>query len=304
MGYFTGNRRFIIKTATAEEFKLFFSMLPDYHRHIQENPKSLINPMIGAYELRLYSNHLRVIVVESCFYHADFPIHERFDLKGSWIGRKAKHQGLPWINKGFAKEGVFKDLDVPGPFYFEPKLAAEVGRVLRADSDFLAKHGVMDYSLLVGVSKTTFSVDLSGLSKKAPTKLNMAPMAAIEGPSQCAFGIIDILQKYNCRKTFEYYFLTKILCKGPGVSCVPPDMYANRFQDNIVRALIESAPFAEAFEREHFQMATGKQVKAMVIGGPEALARHAEAQSRGNQIKITDSQDELDEELDESRPLC
>ena len=42
-------------------------------------------------------------------------------------------------------------------------------------------------------------------------------------------GIIDYLQDYNTDKKLENLLKYRILMKGPGISAVPPPMYAERF---------------------------------------------------------------------------
>jgi len=60
-----------------------------YHTHAKRHPHSLINRIVGAHELSLYGQRVRVMVVESCF-QASREVHERYDLKGSWVGRGGK----------------------------------------------------------------------------------------------------------------------------------------------------------------------------------------------------------------------
>jgi len=64
-------------------------ILPRYHTHVKRHPHSLINRIVGAHELSLYGQRVRVMVVESCF-QASREVHERYDLKGSWVGRGGK----------------------------------------------------------------------------------------------------------------------------------------------------------------------------------------------------------------------
>jgi len=87
--YFTHDRRYIIKTASKEEFATLMRILPRYHTHAKRHPHSLINRIVGAHELSLYGQRVRVMVVESCF-QASREVHERYDLKGSWVGRGGK----------------------------------------------------------------------------------------------------------------------------------------------------------------------------------------------------------------------
>jgi len=55
---------------------------------------------------------------------------------------------------------VKKDNDVRAPLLLVPGDAVRLGASLRRDAAFLSSQRVMDYSLLVGVSKQTFEIDL------------------------------------------------------------------------------------------------------------------------------------------------
>ena len=76
-------------------------------------------------------------------------MHRRYDLKGSTVGRSAAASG----GGGPAEEGaVLKDNDLARPLRLARASALEaIGAQVDADVSFLAAHGLMDYSLLVGV---------------------------------------------------------------------------------------------------------------------------------------------------------
>ena len=57
--YFTHDRRYIIKTATREEFATLLRLLPKYHAYVQLHPHTLINRVVGAHELVLYGQRVR-----------------------------------------------------------------------------------------------------------------------------------------------------------------------------------------------------------------------------------------------------
>lgn len=242
--YFTADDRFMIKTATKEEFDLLFDILPRYMDHIENNPQTLINPILGAYELQLYNEHLRVIVVESVFWlgvegQATFKPNERFDLKGSWVGRHFKvpsKVGLPYLKPQGAR-GCMKDMDIHAPLRLHQQEASRLSKQLHADSAFLADCNIMDYSLLLGVQRQPLRVlEECGVVRAG---LKHQSVALMEGPTDYCFGIIDVLQAFSSRKKLEYIWLAFLRCKGPGVSCVPPAAYAKRFQDNVAKGLIE-----------------------------------------------------------------
>lgn len=179
--YFTADRRFMIKTATQEEFGVLFKILDKYTQFVEENPATLINPMVGAFELNIFDQHLKVIILQSVFWlgdgmQANFIPNERFDLKGSWVGRHTevpKQIGLPFLSPSYVKE-CRKDKDIHAPLRLNPLEMAKVSAQLEKDSDFLARCKIMDYSLLLGVKRAS-------LKSKAPQSTASASSTSSKG---------------------------------------------------------------------------------------------------------------------------
>ena len=51
--FYTHDRRFIIKTMTKEELKVFLRLLPYYELHLKENRDSLISRIYGVYTIKM-----------------------------------------------------------------------------------------------------------------------------------------------------------------------------------------------------------------------------------------------------------
>merc|ERR1712232_466476 len=189
-----------------------------------------------------YYHPVRVIVVQSVFFNAPagFKPEERYDLKGSWVGRKTtlpQKEKLPWKSKdGFGFKGVRKDLDVKGPFLIDEARGQVIAAALNNDSDFLKRHQIMDYSLLVGVSKTVHPI--GGTGQQAFKHLSFVLATRVIGPEIYCMGIIDVLQKFIFRKRLEYLLKRYVFRQGMGISCVPAADYAKRFCANIVEPMI------------------------------------------------------------------
>lgn len=84
------------------------------------------------------------------------------------------------------------------------------------DSLFLARLGIMDYSLLVGVVKNEFNI--------GDARRNGPPSRLYESRSSnemYVMGIIDILTEFTGKKRVES--MAKRLVYGDGVSALPPD---------------------------------------------------------------------------------
>ena len=51
--FFSHDRRFIIKTMFQEELDIMMESLPEYFRHIQQNPKSLVARIYGVFQVEM-----------------------------------------------------------------------------------------------------------------------------------------------------------------------------------------------------------------------------------------------------------
>lgn len=144
--YFTHDRRYVIKTVNTEEKKFLCKIAPAYYEYIKDNPDSLIVRLYGLYQVQLAweQKYISVIVMENIFYSLQrLKIHEKYDLKGSTVKRKT--------HKKSKKSGVLKDLDLQDHICVGPKNKAALLEQLEKDTEFLASHHIMDYSLLLGI---------------------------------------------------------------------------------------------------------------------------------------------------------
>lgn len=144
--YISHDDRFLIKTMRDGEVKTFLRMLQAYYDHVRSNPHTLLTKFYGLHRIQVptasgKSRKIRFIVMGNVF-NSEVPIHQRFDLKGSTQGRKVKDR---------SRAAIWKDLDLDIQLRLEPGWKARLDRQLAADTDFLRRSGVMDYSLLMGV---------------------------------------------------------------------------------------------------------------------------------------------------------
>lgn len=147
----------------------------------------------------MYAQTFYFVVMLNCFDPAA-EIHERFDIKGSWVNRSAApvapnkkvvcrhcnefftpaaNEKCPAVVGGHEANVVLKDNDLRTKISLHPEDAVRVVDILKKDSDLLCEMGVLDYSLLVGVKKRKFivdadadsaSMDISSPKKVAPAK--------------------------------------------------------------------------------------------------------------------------------------
>lgn len=175
--FFTPDGAYMVKTVKREEARTFLEMLPKYRRFMGCNSRrSLLTRFCGMYGVRVEDvsasagasggGEEHILLVMNAVFPAEGSefISERFDLKGSTVGRECSAEERASRGSG----AVLKDLDLAKEVEAErkamstegpPRYGINVGAraksallsQLRRDVALLAECGVMDYSLLVGV---------------------------------------------------------------------------------------------------------------------------------------------------------
>ena len=128
---------------------------------------------------------------------------------------------------------------------------------LRNDVNFLTSCSVMDYSLLIGIEQKLRNDNVvnddkrqrrnsfwqwnwnSGSNREltvntgtSPLSFNCGAQNIDQSQEKYHIGVIDFLQPYNYKKEIEYRWKSLIHPKN-AYSCIPPDLYAQRFLDFI-----------------------------------------------------------------------
>ncbi|KAL3472672.1 hypothetical protein BJX99DRAFT_212589 [Aspergillus californicus] len=147
--YFSRDYKYIIKTIHHAEHKLLRKILPEYYKHVEQNPNTLISQFYGLHRVKMaYGRKIHFVVMNNLFPpHRD--IHSTFDLKGSMIGREMSEE---YIERN--PRSTMKDLNwlrrhqqlECGPGKRDFFLAQ-----LKRDVELLKRLKIMDYSLLVGI---------------------------------------------------------------------------------------------------------------------------------------------------------
>lgn len=147
--YFSRDYKYIIKTIHHSEHKLLRKILPEYYKHVEKNPNTLISQFYGLHRVKMaYGRKIHFVVMNNLFPpHRD--IHQTFDLKGSTIGRDLREEDLEKNPRATLKDlnWVRRNRHVEcGPAKREFFLAQ-----LKRDVELLKRLKIMDYSLLVGI---------------------------------------------------------------------------------------------------------------------------------------------------------
>jgi hypothetical protein len=259
--FFTRDGAYFIKTIKRDEMHMLLRMLSKYTDFMKTNGRqSLLTRFCGLYEIALEDGTYYVLVTNAVFpAEASRIVTERFDLKGSTVGRKTSVEE----RGAMGSKAVLKDLDLhreierdlskqlkrervdsEAPIYglhIGPVAKAALLSQLRLDVELLKECQVIDYSLLVGVAcnrkgKSRKSVawspllpyygsDLCGIDAGTLSKLTGKRRGK---PAIFYFGVIDFLQPFNYKKTAEWRFKS-LMHEKDTFSCVPPKVYAERF---------------------------------------------------------------------------
>ena len=201
--------------------------------------ETLLPRFYGLYEVQL-EDECVWLMVQGNVLGGRAGVLQRFDLKGSTHGRRASKKEL---SKGAS---VLKDLDFVFNGCSVQCLTAEASktwqqwvRCMESDSKWLAKHGLMDYSLLLGFSTCSLEEVKKPLShvirlELDPSSLGYLPLEVPNGHCLLLYaGIVDCLMPYTLKKRVEN-LICDILLSGD-ISCQPPEKYARRFQDFVGR---------------------------------------------------------------------
>lgn len=146
--FFSHDSRFIIKTMTEGERKLFQCILPEYANHLDQNPNSLLAKVLGIFTVKQQSTDPVCVMLMENTLRVDNQkdLVEVFDLKGSSVDRKTQE------NAGTLKDINFKKrCNTPDFLALSSKESKQKYLEVEKDVAFLKLCGLMDYSLLVGI---------------------------------------------------------------------------------------------------------------------------------------------------------
>ncbi|RKP25447.1 hypothetical protein SYNPS1DRAFT_15652 [Syncephalis pseudoplumigaleata] len=147
--YFSQDYRFIIKTIHHAEHKFLRKILKHYWEHVEQNPHTLISRFFGLHRVKMPHGRKIHFVVMSNINPPNRDIHERYDLKGSTVGRilsdedHAKQPQLPMKDLNWIQSGKKLELG--------PQKRDMLVHQMERDVNLLSRLRIMDYSLLVGI---------------------------------------------------------------------------------------------------------------------------------------------------------
>lgn len=252
--FYTADQRFLIKFIPGTHAHILWQQLPVYHDKILQNSNSLLTRILGLYRINL--KHLNVndvynvLVIENTFSSISDArgMDVVYDLKGSFINRLAKSDGAAtalkdqdWLlSKQKIQLGPARDLFLSQ---------------LRADTEWLLKANINDYSLLLGIAYVNAAdIEESLADRQLQQVLNDDDDSnddnlwySYDGGfvGRTADGgiytdnnnrvpvyytsLIDLFTIYNCERKNEFERKAKTPELAELISCIPPVKYHSRF---------------------------------------------------------------------------
>eukprot|EP00743_Colponemidia_sp_Colp-15_P011609 GILK01013002.1.p1 GENE.GILK01013002.1~~GILK01013002.1.p1 ORF type:complete len:750 (+),score=107.91 GILK01013002.1:27-2252(+) len=259
---------YMLKTVSESERDfLIDDLLPSYHKHMIQNPGSLLVKIHGCFTIEMSGlKRVHVLLMKSAF-AGGVGIGEIYDLKGSYADRQVVCSPTSLVPAGtILKDGDFRDR-------VKHLTLDEVSKrtlhcQLQKDVTFLLSQNIMDYSLLVGISKivpsspsnrscvrdsqmTTDEFDLyisdsidesirTSTSSRHhfkcsrdgavhfPLPVDGCCLESSNGSVAYYIALIDILQVYNRKKALEHG-IKSFRYASTSMSAVNSTHYASRF---------------------------------------------------------------------------
>ena len=87
--FYTHDRQFMIKTQTKAESKYMRSLLPQYYKHVMENPNTFITRFYGMHRVKPHKSDEKHFIIMGSVLNTPLYVHVVYDLKGSSQGRSA-----------------------------------------------------------------------------------------------------------------------------------------------------------------------------------------------------------------------
>uniref|UniRef100_A0A8C5GDU7 Phosphatidylinositol-4-phosphate 5-kinase, type I, alpha, b n=1 Tax=Gouania willdenowi TaxID=441366 RepID=A0A8C5GDU7_GOUWI len=146
--YVSSDDEFIIKTVQHKEAEFLQKLLPGYFMNINQNKRTLLPKFYGLYCVQAAGKNIRIVVMNNLLPRI-FPMHLKYDLKGSTYKRRAspkeREKALP----------IYKDLDfiqdIPDGLQLEADNYNALSKTIQRDCLLLQSFKIMDYSLLMGI---------------------------------------------------------------------------------------------------------------------------------------------------------
>lgn len=230
---FSHDNQLIIKTITAEDEKVFSKVLYDYSQYHKFNKGSIMAKIIGMFQFVIEGSNkpIRLVILENIFTIPKTSIIRKYDVKGSHYQRKVLSRPQD-LDKSTPIKNTLKDLDFTEIErqinFLDKQHRMNILSTIKRDTDFFLSHGLIDYSMIIGVVQRNLC-DQDSINKELQAG-GYHLIATTDPHYFYVIGIIDYLQLYTWGKAFERFFKRLKTCNPRlDTSAQPPHKYAKRF---------------------------------------------------------------------------
>jgi len=270
--YFTKNKRYLVKTIELSEKDALVAIADEYLAHCRANQGTLIH-YYGCHSLRLPLNSGKMyFCIMKNIFCTDDKLAETYDLKGctSFNRRRLSPIQLDVLHdcahtgaKPDFKLGTLMDwewMDMHRKLQFAPSMGGPVDplnvfvKAMHADCEFLARCGLLDYSLLVGVVRRDQRLDTGPIADRRESFFEAQSQEAVRCQNMFLsledgdyyLGIGDILETWTCGWRMQECMFKTLLrlltCRQwrnpEGITAVVPELYAARFYSFMIEKVL------------------------------------------------------------------
>lgn len=250
--YSTYDNQLILKTLSSDEVENMHHLLKEYHPYIVERfGKTLLPQYLGMYRLTVEGQVTYIVVMRNIF-SSRLPIHKKYDLKGSnpenrEASEKERGKDLPCFkDNDFIKDGAKLHLDLES----KNKLIS----TLEADTAFLAKENLIDYSLCLGIHDCAkYQQELAELNSPRSTSSNEddeemvgdsgSPKDGLTREDSMQDGVISSTPLQSGNRQIYFMGLVDVLTQfglRKRIVTIDPEQYRKKFMDFIAKAIVST----------------------------------------------------------------
>lgn len=247
------DKRFVIKEITEAQCKFLLSILKQYKEYLGQQPNTLLETICGLHSITPNKGNSGLgvtkkryfMVTQNVLYSETLSLTNVYSLKGSIFKRKTKEEGFLLKDQNFLENN--RKLELP------PLIYEELLQQIENDTAFLAKLGIMNYSLLLGVytahyrsnlnkmtmadhNKTVYTRILEQITQSKSKECTVEKLLQAIRKYHILFtstldevifmGVVDFLSPFTKKKKVEHFF-NKLIGRED-FSSVPPDLYKQR----------------------------------------------------------------------------
>ena len=145
------------------ELDLLLKILPDLHKHLSNNPDSILSRIYGVYTVKMKSyGAVHMILMGNILrWDIDQDVTRVCDLKGSKFSRIVKGTRIKPTTT-LKDQNFLENQREINEVNLSDQDLHRINAVIKKDSDFLSSLNIMDYSIMLGIENKVQVVNAYG----------------------------------------------------------------------------------------------------------------------------------------------